>query len=281
MNLFIKEKLTSILQSSKYLKILIVYSLIISFITFLSVIKWKYWKSMFFKLRDETTTTVYPTNTPSPTTTKYPPVTCVNESSTIFTGGDTGSLFAACLEEGKYNVYHETYDGYYPMTEETGRLNMDNQIIISYEGTYARVPRRYQGSRVFIIDKSGENLAVLLDPLNIPNKEFWISGTSYYVIYVVNGDESWSLSPNKNILLLTVRSCWGCDATNYLYAYNFSNKEVKYIGSLYGDPDFYIEWIDANTLKWREGNWRPRTTDDPQGDFPAIQEDLGYHVISF
>jgi len=283
MRVFMREKLFSFINSPKLLIVLFVYSVIITLVSGLSLIKWNYWKNKFAGYKEQNNSKIYNlsiTPLPSPLT-KSPPATCINESSTLFTGNENDKEFAACLEDGKYNVYRETLDGYYPMVEETGRLDLDKQIIISYEDYSGQVPKKDLGSRVFMVDKTGKKFNVLLDPLDIPNKEDWISGVQYNVIYAVYGNETWSLSPDKNILLLTVSSCWGCDASYHLYAYNFFSKELKYIGGLYRDGQFYIEWIDINTLRWRGGRWRERTANDTEeGHFPAIQEDLGYKITS-
>ncbi|MDO8514921.1 MAG: hypothetical protein Q7S14_00335 [bacterium] len=213
---------------------------------------------------------------------------CTSKLENIFV--DNNNDYAACLENGKYNVYRKTNNQYVGINEETGRFKDGDKEYISYTDSG-------NGSKVFkIVISNPLKSGIVANHLDVPDKENWINGTEYKVFFIVN-NENWTLSPDKNIILMGVAPCYGCSANQTLYAYNFISKTMEKIGVPYSGQQgkFDISWVDGNTLKFREGKWQVKTEqeiseeckNDPLATndwcippFPAKQIDLSYRLVN-
>lgn len=281
-----EPKLHSILR-----KLLIVYLFFISFYAFWTKLQLNYWKEAYLRLIGNTaieTVNQVPFISPSPNmAAKEPvPITCVNDKTTLFTGDR--KEFAACLEDGIYQVYRSTFEGYGRFWEETGRYEADDEIVIAYadyERSASRVANNLRGSRVFRITKTDNpSLSELVNALEVPDKENWFDGLEYSAQFSLE-DADWVRSPKKDVYLISVTICTGCSAIPILYAYDSRKDELIRIGSPFSSSNqdaegFDITWLGDYSLKWREGRWRERTDDEIETgyEFPGVQDDLGFRI---
>ena len=293
-NLRLKDKLSNYFSRVKFQKVLLFYGVLATLLALVLNSKLKYRTEQYKTLLQRSYSNDYtsPTITPIPTRREAEVITCISDKDTIYSANQN---FAACLEDEKYNVYKKTFSirpyGYRRFWQESGRIEADNEILISYADYYrtSNDLRPHEiSSPVFRINKTAGNLELLFDSLDIPNIKDWINGSEFSAQFILfSENETWTFSPNRNILLLRVAPCIDCDAgSGYLYAYNFLESKLIFIGQPYSQNDedankrFFIEWLDSETLKWREGLWRERRDEEYESgyDYPAVQDDLGYKV---
>ena len=294
---FSNDKINSLPSKVNIQKILIIYSVAITLLTYLFYLKLdfktKQYEEILPKYRSLTQfkTTLTPTSTPVITNTEEIP--CLVDKDTIYSQDKN---FAACLEKGEYMVFKKSDSldtaEYRRFWEETGRIETEEEILISYADYYSTnygLRPHEIGSSVYRIDKINRTLELLFEALDIPNIRDWISGSEFRPQFILfNSGESWTFSPDKNIMLLLTAECTGCSTTLYLYAYDFANDKLTFVGEPYivdyqnESEKFEINWLDTKTLTWREGNWRERKREEYNGsDFPVIQDDLGYKTTQF
>lgn len=226
---------------------------------------------------------------PTPTLTPKPVIKksgCLAERGVIFSQ-DKDNMFAACLENNEFQVHKLTAHGNYEsFGKELTKFEDGDFLYLAY-ASFTDSDNVQSGARVFKIDLVNKTLDNILDPLDVPNPKLFMRGKGVKytpVFWLFEKKHEWVFSPDKAYILLKMTDCSGCSTTTHLYAYNFKNDKLTYIGVPYPDyseetyqvEGYFIEWLDNKTIKWKEGE--TRATGDYMAPFETV--DLGYRITN-